>query len=68
MQRRCSRIEQLNKNYGSQLLVSADVLREVGDGDHGAESLGMVQVKGPRRADRRFSPERTPMHDNVAVS
>jgi adenylate cyclase len=41
-----SRIEQLNKDYGSQLLVSAEVLREVGDGDHGAESLGMVQVKG----------------------
>ena len=41
-----SRIEQLNKDYGSQLLVSAEVLREVGDGAHGAESLGMVQVKG----------------------
>jgi len=41
-----SRIEQLNRDYGSQLLVSAEVLRAVGDGDHGAESLGMVQVKG----------------------
>ena len=41
-----SRIEQLNKDYGSQLLVSAEVLREVGEGDHDAKSLGLVQVKG----------------------
>ena len=41
-----SRIEQLNKDYGSQLLVSAEVLREAGEGDHGAESLGKVQVNG----------------------
>ena len=41
-----SRIEQLNKDYGSQLLISAEVLREAGEGDHGAESLGVVQVKG----------------------
>ena len=41
-----SRIEQLNKAYGSQLLVSAEVLRESGEGDHGAKSLGVVQVKG----------------------
>ena len=41
-----SRIEQLNKDYGSQLLVSAEVLRETGEGDHGAEALGAVQVKG----------------------
>jgi adenylate cyclase len=41
-----SRIEQLNKAYGSQLLVSAEVLREAGGGDHGAESLGLIQVKG----------------------
>jgi len=41
-----SRIEQLNKDYGSQLLVSAEVLRKAGEGDHGAKSLGMIQVKG----------------------
>ena len=41
-----SRIEQLNKEYGSQLLVSAEVLRESGEREHGARSLGMVQVKG----------------------
>lgn len=41
-----SRIEQLNKDYGSQLLVSAEVLREAGGDDHGAKSLGLVQVKG----------------------
>jgi adenylate cyclase len=41
-----SRIEQLNKDYGSQLLVSAEVLREAGEGDQGAKSLGVVQVKG----------------------
>jgi adenylate cyclase len=41
-----ARIEQLNKDYGSQLLVSAEVLRETGERDHGAEALGAVQVKG----------------------
>jgi adenylate cyclase len=41
-----ARIEQLNKDYGSQLLVSAEVLRETGEGDHRAEALGPVQVKG----------------------
>ena len=41
-----ARIEQLNKDYGSQLLVSAEVLRETDEGDHGAEALGAVQVKG----------------------
>jgi hypothetical protein len=39
-------MEQLNKDYGSQLLVSAEVLREADENDHGAESLGLVQVKG----------------------
>ena len=41
-----ARIEQLNKEYGSHLLVSAEVLREAGESDHGAEALGPVQVKG----------------------
>ena len=41
-----SRMEQLNKAYGSQLLVSAEVLREAGENDHGAESLGLVRLKG----------------------
>jgi adenylate cyclase len=41
-----SRIEQLNKEYGSQLLVSAEVLHGAGEGDHGAQSLGPVPVKG----------------------
>jgi adenylate cyclase len=41
-----SRIEQLNKAYGTQLLVSAEVLREADGDDHGARSLGRVQVKG----------------------
>jgi adenylate cyclase len=41
-----SRIEQLNKERGSQLLVSAEVLREAGEDANGAESLGWVQVKG----------------------
>jgi len=41
-----SRIEQLNKDCGSQLLVSAEVLREAGENDHAAKSLGLVQVKG----------------------
>ena len=41
-----ARIELLNEDYGSQLLVSAEVLREAGEGDHGAKALGAVQVKG----------------------
>ena len=41
-----SRIEQLNKDYGSQLLVSAEVLREAGEPLGGAEPMGAVQVKG----------------------
>ena len=41
-----SRIEQLNNECGSQLLASAEVLREAGENDHGAESLGLVQLKG----------------------
>jgi adenylate cyclase len=41
-----SRIEQLNKDYDSQLLVSAEVLREAGEDSRGAESLGAVQLKG----------------------
>lgn len=39
-----ARIEQLNKAYGSQLLASAEVLREAGE--RGGQSLGPVQVKG----------------------
>jgi hypothetical protein len=31
---------------GRQEAVSAEVLREAGENDHGAESLGLVQVKG----------------------
>jgi len=41
-----ARIEQLNKEYGSHLLVSAEVLREAGESDHGAEALGPVPLKG----------------------
>jgi adenylate cyclase len=41
-----SRIEQLNKELGSQLLVSAEVLRGAGDGERGAVPLGPVTVKG----------------------
>jgi adenylate cyclase len=38
-----SRIEQLNKEFGSQLLVSREVLEKTGEQ---AESLGAVRVKG----------------------
>jgi adenylate cyclase len=41
-----SRLEQLNKDYGSQLLVSAEVLRAAGEEGRGAEPLGAVQLKG----------------------
>jgi len=41
-----ARIEQLNKIYGSQLLVSAEVLKAGGDLAHNAVPIGPVQVKG----------------------
>jgi adenylate cyclase len=41
-----SRIEQLNKEYGSQLLVSREVLDAAGEEPAGAASLGEVHVKG----------------------
>jgi adenylate cyclase len=39
------RIEQLNKTYGSQILASAEVVRQAGEASQ-AESLGPVTVKG----------------------
>jgi adenylate cyclase len=41
-----ARIEQLNKTYGSQLLVSQEVLHSAGEGTAGAVPLGPVTVKG----------------------
>ncbi len=41
-----SRIEQLNKDYGSQLLISGEVLQACGDQGAGAVPLGPVRVKG----------------------
>ncbi len=41
-----SRIEQLNKEYGSQILVSREVLEAAGGIPPGAVSLGPVHVKG----------------------
>ena len=41
-----ARIEQLNKDYGSQLLVSAEVLRAAGEDASQAVALGPVAVKG----------------------
>jgi adenylate cyclase len=41
-----SRIEGLNKQFGSSLLISEDVWREVGDDVSDARSLGAVPVKG----------------------
>jgi adenylate cyclase len=41
-----SRIEQLNKEYGSQILVSREVLTAGGAEQQGATPLGPVQVKG----------------------
>ncbi len=43
-----SRIEQLNKEFGSQILVSREVLESAGgvSPEMGAEPLGFVQVKG----------------------
>jgi adenylate cyclase len=41
-----SRIEQLNKDYGSQILVSGEVLAAAGEQALGHEPLGPVHVKG----------------------
>ena len=41
-----ARIEQLNKQYGSQLLVSEDVIRNIDSKEMSYESLGGVQLKG----------------------
>ena len=45
-----SRIEQLNKRFGSQLLISREVLRHCGDEAQGAAPLGAVKVKGREQA------------------
>jgi adenylate cyclase len=41
-----SRIEQLNKQYDSQILASGEVLRAGGDEARGAVALGPVQLRG----------------------
>ena len=41
-----ARIEQLNKEYGSQLLVSGEVLRGAGETPPANAALGRVTVKG----------------------
>jgi adenylate cyclase len=41
-----SRIEQLNKEFGSQILVSREVLQQAGGAGQDAVSLGALQVKG----------------------
>lgn len=47
-----SRIEQLNKEFGSKILVSEDVWKELKD--HKGEELGTVTVKGRDEAVRIF--------------
>jgi adenylate cyclase len=41
-----SRIEQLNKVYGSQLLVSAEVLQDAEEAPPPGSALGPVKVRG----------------------
>lgn len=41
-----ARIEQLNKEYGSQILVSREVLAAAGEEPAGAQAIGPVKVKG----------------------
>ncbi len=41
-----SRIEQLNKEFGAQILCSREVLQAAGEDTAGARSLGLVKVKG----------------------
>jgi adenylate cyclase len=47
-----SRIEQLNKDFGSKILVSEDVWKELKD--HKGQELGTVTVKGRDEAVRIF--------------
>jgi adenylate cyclase len=49
-----ARIEQLNKNYGSQILVSGEVLAAAGEQARSGESLGPVHVKGREAAIEIF--------------
>ena len=49
-----SRIEQLNKNYGSRILVSAEVLAAAGEDASAAAALGPVQVKGRKQPIELF--------------
>jgi adenylate cyclase len=41
-----SRVEALNKEFNSQLLISSAVREALGEDSHGAKSLGPVTVKG----------------------
>ena len=41
-----SRIEQLNKEFGAQILCSREVLQAAGEDTDDARSLGLVKVKG----------------------
>jgi adenylate cyclase len=41
-----ARLEQLNKEYGSQILASREVLQHAGDAGQDAVSLGAVRIKG----------------------
>jgi len=41
-----SRIEELNKEYGSQLLISQQVLDAAGERAGGAVFLGLVALRG----------------------
>jgi adenylate cyclase len=49
-----SRIEQLNKQFGSQILISGEVLQRCGDQGAGAVPLGPVKVKGRESAIEIF--------------
>ena len=45
-----ARIEELNKEYGSQILASAEVLKAAGDASPSATPIGPVQVRGRNEA------------------
>lgn len=49
-----SRIEQLNKRYGSQFLASAEVMHAAGEPLAQAQRLGLVQVNGRDEAIALF--------------
>lgn len=49
-----SRIEQLNKKFDSQILLSDDALKKAGLSDYMVEDMGLIKLKGRQQKTRIF--------------